>query len=166
MKSFDESFETIFDLNPNLDNIDNVSSDFSFTDADIDTTNTSEIIVSTIENSVSSIDSDSEFARKNIRELIIKGHRAIDSILNIAESSEHPRAFEVAANFIKNISELNKDLLEIQKRRYDLVLPRETKSSSGDINVNQAVFVGSTKELLKIIKDNQIKEIETNGNSD
>ena len=167
MKSFNENFSEIFDLTPITEEISNTDSDFSFTD----TSNSTDIsVISTnISSNTSpelSIESDSEFARKNIRELILKGHRAIDSILNIAEQSEHPRAFEVAANFIKNISELNKDLLEIQKRKRELIIPRETHNSSGDINVNQAVFVGSTKELLKIIKDNQIKEIENDGSTD
>ena len=163
MKSFDQNFSEIFDLTPVIEEISNTDSDFSFTD----TSNSTDISVISANTSPElSIESDSEFARKNIRELILKGHRAIDSILNIAEQSEHPRAFEVAANFIKNISELNKDLLEIQKRKRELIIPRETHNSSGDINVNQAVFVGSTKELLKIIKDNQIKEIENDGSTD
>lgn len=164
MKTFDKDFETIFDLNPTLEEFSDIVTDTTF----VDTSNSTELSVSVEPHSnvESTIESDVEFARRNIRKLIIKGHDAIDEILNIAKDSEHPRAFEVAANFIKNISDLNKDLLEIQKRKHELIIPRETKNSSGDINVNQAVFVGSTKELLKIIKDNQIKEITTDGNID
>ena len=97
------------------------------------------------------VESDSEFARKNIRDLIHKGSNAIDDLLQVAKHSESPRAYEVAANMIKNLSDLNKDLLEVQKRKKDLVVE---KSSNG-VNVDKAVFVGSTAELMKLLKSNK-----------
>ena len=97
------------------------------------------------------VESDAEFARKNIRNLIDKGSHAIDDLLQVAKHSESPRAYEVAANLIKNLSDLNKDLLEVQKRKKDLVVE---KSSNG-VNVDKAVFVGSTAELMKLIKANK-----------
>lgn len=97
------------------------------------------------------VESDADFARKNIRELIQKGGFAIEDLLQVAKHSESPRAYEVAANMIKNLSDLNKDLLEIQKRKKDLVVE---KSSNG-VNVDKAVFVGSTAELMKLIKANK-----------
>lgn len=97
------------------------------------------------------VESDAEFARKNIRELIQKGGFAVEDLLQVAKHSESPRAYEVAANMIKNLSDLNKDLLEIQKRKKDLVVE---KSSNG-VNVDKAVFVGSTAELMKLIKANK-----------
>jgi hypothetical protein len=102
---------------------------------------------------VNNIDDDAEFARQNIRELIQKGNDAVEGILHVAKESEHPRAYEVAANLIKNLSDLNKDLMEIQKRKKDLV-PQEHKNS-GNINVDKAVFVGSTTELVKFLKNNK-----------
>ena len=96
---------------------------------------------------------DADFARQNIRELIEKGNLAVDGILNVAKESEHPRAYEVAANLIKNLSDLNKDLMEIQKRKKDLD-PQAAKRS-GDVNVDKAVFVGSTTELVKFLKNNK-----------
>ncbi len=99
------------------------------------------------------VESDAEFARKNIRELIQKGGFAIEDLLQVAKHSESPRAYEVAANMIKNLSDLNKDLLEIQKRKKDLVVE---KSSNG-VNVDKAVFIGSTAELMKLIKANNSK---------
>lgn len=96
------------------------------------------------------IDDDADYARKNIRELIEKGNSAIDNLLLVAKQSEHPRAFEVAAGLIKNLSDLNKDLLEIQKRKKDLS-PSQTPNKS-NINVDKAVFIGSTTELLKQLK--------------
>jgi len=102
---------------------------------------------------INNIDDDAEFARQNIRDLIQKGNDAVEGILHVAKESEHPRAYEVAANLIKNLSDLNKDLMEIQKRKRDLV-PQEHKNS-GNINVDKAVFVGSTTELVKFLKNNK-----------
>ena len=97
------------------------------------------------------VESDADFARKNIRDLIQKGGFAVEDLLQVAKHSESPRAYEVAANMIKNLSDLNKDLLEVQKRKKDLVVE---KSSNG-VNVDKAVFVGSTAELMKLIKANK-----------
>jgi hypothetical protein len=101
---------------------------------------------------VTKVDDDADFARDNIRTLIEKGNLAVDGILHVAKESEHPRAYEVAANLIKNLSDLNKDLMEIQKRKKDLA-PQSQRS--GDINVDKAVFVGSTTELVKFLKNNK-----------
>ena len=94
------------------------------------------------------ISNDAQFARQNIKGLITKGDDALDSLLRVAKESEHPRAFEVVAQTLKNLGELNKDLLEIQKRKRDL----EPKKTSSDINVDKAVFVGSTNDLVKMLK--------------
>ena len=101
---------------------------------------------------VTKVDDDADFARDNIRTLIEKGNLAVDGILHVAKESEHPRAYEVAANLIKNLSYINKDLMEIQKRKKDLA-PQAQRS--GDINFDKAVFVGSTTELVKFLKSNK-----------
>jgi hypothetical protein len=101
----------------------------------------------------SSVDDDADFARGNIRNLIEKGNKAMDELLLVANASEHPRAYEVAAGLIKNLADLNKDLLEIQKRKKDLS-PQES-SNAKNINVDKAVFVGSTAELVKLLKTNK-----------
>lgn len=95
---------------------------------------------------------DAEFARQNIRELIEKGSVAFDNLLHVAKESEHPRAYEVAAGFFKNLSDLNKDLLEIQKRKNDL---DPEKKTAKNMNIDKAVFVGSTTELVKFLKNNK-----------
>ena len=99
------------------------------------------------------VETDTEFARTNIRSLIQKGNTAIDKILQVADASEHPRAYEVAAGFIKTISDLNKDLLLLQKTKKEL----EPKQVDGpkSINVDKAVFIGSTADLLKQIKESR-----------
>jgi hypothetical protein len=95
------------------------------------------------------IEDDADFARQNIRSLIEKGNVAIDNLLSVAHQSDHPRAYEVAANMLKSLTDMNKDLMEIQKRKRDLE-PKETNNAS--INVDKAVFIGSTKELIKALK--------------
>ena len=99
------------------------------------------------------VEDDAEFARTNIRDLISKGNSAIDNLLQVANASEHPRAYEVAAGLIKNLGDLNKDLLEIQKRKRDLD-PTQSKNNS-TTNIDKAVFVGSTTELVKFLKNNK-----------
>jgi hypothetical protein len=116
---------------------------------DVDPIGSTELLPAT---PVTKVDDDAEFARENIRTLIEKGNLAVDGILHVAKESEHPRAYEVAANLIKNLSDLNKDLMEIQKRKKDLA-PQSQRS--GDINVDKAVFVGSTTELVKFLKSNK-----------
>ena len=101
----------------------------------------------------SPVEDDAEFARTNIRDLISKGNSAIDNLLQVANASEHPRAYEVAAGLIKNLGDLNKDLLEIQKRKRDLD-PNQSKNNS-TTNIDKAVFVGSTTELVKFLKNNK-----------
>ena len=99
---------------------------------------------------------DTEFARDNIKDLINKGSNALDNLLAVARESEHPRAYEVAAAMIKNLSDSNKDLLNIQKTRRDL-----TKDDHGfagntkNMNIDKAVFVGSTTELVKFLNNNE-----------
>ena len=89
------------------------------------------------------VNDDADFARQNIRELIEKGNLAVDGILNVAKESEHPRAYEVAANLIKNLSDLNKDLMEIQKRKKDLD-PQAAKRS-GEVNGDSACACGGIR---------------------
>jgi hypothetical protein len=94
------------------------------------------------------VDSDFDFARRNIRELAEKGKIAVDNILQVAAATDHPRAYEVAATLIKNMSDINKDLIELQKKKRDLSPVKEETP----INIDKAVFLGSTADLIKQIK--------------
>lgn len=107
-----------------------------------------------VETPKDSVQDDAEYARKNLRTLIEKGNNAVDNIIEIAKQSEHPRAFEVAAGLLKNLADMNKDLMEIQKRKKDLS-PVDASASAKNINVDKAVFVGSTAELVKMLKSNK-----------
>jgi len=112
----------------------------------------SEIIPETFEVVETSNDDDAdfEFARRNIKDLAEKGKIAVDNILEVARATDHPRAYEVAATLIKSVGDLNKDLMDLRKKRK--LLMDNMSTSSPEINVNQAVFVGSTAELIKAIK--------------
>jgi Terminase DNA packaging enzyme len=96
----------------------------------------------------SEIDSDYEYTRTQLYSLIEKGQDAIDGILEIAQASEHPRTFEVAGQLIKNVADITDKLLDLQKKMKDI--NQEVKS--GPTTVNNALFVGSTAELQKLLK--------------
>lgn len=96
------------------------------------------------------VETDTDFARQNIRGLIDKGAAAIEELAVVARDSQHPRAYEVMAGMLKNLAEMNKDLLDLQKKKQDLTGVKE--STSKDVNIDKAVFVGSTAELMKLLK--------------
>ena len=93
------------------------------------------------------LDDDAAHARETLRNLIDKGNEAIDGILHIAKNSDHPRAYEVAGQLIKTVSDTAKDLLEVQKRKKDL-----EKEDKPKIQTQNNLFVGSTHDLLKAMK--------------
>lgn len=93
---------------------------------------------------------DADYSRSNYYNLIEKGNEALDGILEVAKESQHPRAYEVAANMIKNLSDVTEKLMILQKQQLELK-PREAAPTN--INVDKAVFVGSTAELLKKLKN-------------
>jgi len=99
---------------------------------------------------VNVVETDTDFARQNIRELINKGASAIEELAVVARDSQHPRAYEVMAGMLKNLTDMNKDLLDLQKKKQDLTGVKE--STSKDVNIDKAVFVGSTAELMKLLK--------------
>ena len=88
--------------------------------------------------------------------MVERGQDAIVGILDIARESEHPRAYEVAATMIKNLSDSNKDLLDLQKKKKDLS-PNNGNivGNTKNMNIDKAVFVGSTTELVKFLKNKQ-----------
>jgi hypothetical protein len=93
---------------------------------------------------------DANYSRANYYNLIEKGNEALDGILEVAKESQHPRAYEVAANMIKNLSDVTEKLMILQKQQLDL---KPKDAAPTNINVDKAVFVGSTAELLKKLKN-------------
>lgn len=99
------------------------------------------------------IQKDYKYARENLYDVIERGTEALDYLLEVAKASEHPRAFEVVGTLTKTLVDANKDLLDIQKKVKDL--QKEDKDNSDTPqNITNALFVGSTAELQKLIKGN------------
>ena len=94
---------------------------------------------------------DYEYTRGNLYSIIEKGQEAIDGILELAQESEMPRAYEVAGQLIKNVADATDKLLTLQQKLKDV---QEEKDTKGPTTVNNALFVGSTAELQKLLKNN------------
>ena len=92
---------------------------------------------------------DYHYARENLKNIIDSAQQSIDDLSSIASTSESPRAYEVLSDLMKTIVNANKDLLELQRKVKQLKDDGEKPS-----NVTNALFVGSTAELQKLIKDN------------
>ena len=101
------------------------------------------------------IDKDYEYTRGNLYSIIEKGQEAINGILELAQESEMPRAYEVAGQLIKSVSDATDKLMDLQKKLKDV---EEEKQSKGPSTVNNALFVGSTAELQKLLKSGLPKE--------
>lgn len=103
-------------------------------------------------------DEDYEAARKNLVDLIEKGKDALDSAMAIAESSEHPRAFEVVGNLIQQMADLNEQLLRLTKQRQEIIEQRKSKNGGNTtINSKNTVFVGTPKDLNKMLREQEKK---------
>jgi len=114
--------------------------------ADVDTS------IEKIEKVASTVDDikkDYEYTRGNLYSLIEKGQEAINGILELAQESEMPRAYEVAGQLIKNVADATDKLMDLQKKLKDI---EEEKVGKGPTTVNNALFVGSTAELAKLLK--------------
>ncbi len=92
---------------------------------------------------------DYEYTRGNLYSIIEKGQEAIDGILELAQESDMPRAYEVAGQLIKSVSDATDKLMDLQKKLKDV---NEESQQKGPNTVNNALFVGSTAELAKLIK--------------
>ena len=100
------------------------------------------------------IEKDYEYTRGNLYSIIEKGQEAINGILELAQDSEMPRAYEVAGQLIKSVSDATDKLMDLQKKVKDV---NEDSPQKGPNTVNNALFVGSTAELAKLLK-NGVKE--------
>ena len=94
------------------------------------------------------VDTDIDYARENLYKIVESGNDALETLLNVAKASESPRAFEVVQQFIKTMADANKDLVELQRKK---------KLLKGDVEkakeIHNNLFVGSTAELQKMIKE-------------
>ena len=96
------------------------------------------------------IKKDYDYTRGNLYSIIEKGQEAINGILELAQESEMPRAYEVAGQLIKNVADATDKLMDLQKKLKDV---EEDKQVRGPSTVNNALFVGSTAELAKMLKN-------------
>jgi hypothetical protein len=103
-------------------------------------------------NSAVDIDSDYEYTRGQLYSLIEKGQEAIDSILEVAQQSDHPRAYEVAGQLIKNVGDVTDKLLDLQQKMKKI--KEEEIKGPKNVTNNNTMFIGSTAELQKLLKQN------------
>ena len=89
-------------------------------------------------------------SKENLQGIIDQGKEAMEEILNIAKAGQHPRAFEVYGTLLKNMVDANKELLGIQKQMREM----DKKKEVNNTNIDKAIFVGSTADLGKLLKDN------------
>jgi len=130
----EENFEEIFNLPPN----------------DVE----GELIVNTPSEKLSpketdDVDTDYQYARENLYNVIERGSDALNTLVEIANQSESPRAFEIVGQLVKTLADANKDLLEVQNK----VKKLKEETDKGPQNVTNALFIGNTTELQKLIKD-------------
>ena len=97
-------------------------------------------------------DTDFRYTRENLYNLLERGQDAVEELLEIAKQSEHPRAFEVVGQLIGKLTETNKELMGLHKTKKDL------STEKGPTNVTNALFVGSTAELQKLLKNGLPKD--------
>ena len=107
-----------------------------------------------VRESVDDVKKDYEYTRGNLYSIIEKGQEAINGILELAQESEMPRAYEVAGQLIKNVADATDKLMKLQKELKDV----NEESTKGPTNVTNALFVGSTADLAKLLKSESQKD--------
>jgi len=98
------------------------------------------------------IENDYDTTRDNLRSLLTTGQSALLHALDVAKQSEHPRAFEVVGNLMKQLADVNQQLMDLHQQKAKLDAPGKAEAAKQVTN-NNAIFVGSTSELSKMIKN-------------
>ena len=138
----------IGNMEKNMEEIFNLPAD---TKPMVEVLNDSRQIIEKLDAQNDEIDADYQYARDNLRSIINAAQASIEDLSSIASTSESPRAYEVLSGLIKTIVDANKDLLELQRKVKLLKQEEDSKPQ----NVTNALFVGSTTELQKLIKKNK-----------
>ena len=115
---------------------------------DVVETTTSTVTLPQVKKPDEETDNDYKYQRENFYRLVERGQDAIDGILELAKESEHPRSYEVAGQLIKNVADVTEKLGELQLKMQKL----KEVPSNAPRNVTNALFVGSTSELQKMLK--------------
>lgn len=141
MKSYDKLNE-VFDIEP--------------VEGEVITKN-NQVIVPETNAQNEKIDFDYNKSRQNLHSLLQSGAEALEHALEVAKSSEHPRAFEVVGNLMKQLADVNQQLLELHTKKQKLDNPAKGKEEEQGVTKtvtnNNAIFVGSTADLNKLIND-------------
>ena len=106
---------------------------------------------------INDTEKDVEYSREKMKELIDQSSEAINQMMALASESEHPRAFEVLSNMIKDASQMSQDLVKLQKVRKDIT--QEKVRANAKETTNNAIFVGSTAELQKFLHKKEVKNV-------
>ena len=116
--------------------------------------NTSMVLPATTATTTSEEEKDTDFryARENMYHIIERGRDAMDELLEIAKSEESPRAFEVFGQLLKNMTDTQEKLMELHRKKQIIENNGERQEVTKAQNVTNAIFVGSTAELLKLVK--------------
>ena len=107
--------------------------------------------VNTMKKDDPNIRSDYEYSRSTYYELIDKGKESLELMIEVARESEHPRAFEVLSGMIKNISDVNDKLMELNKKTKDITQEKDEPKAI----TNNNVFIGSTTDLQRLLKKSE-----------
>jgi len=132
----------------NLDEVFNVTSDIMTPEK------TEKPAIKKAEESSDQVTDDHEYARATLYQLVEKGQEAINGILDVAMTSDHPRAYEVAGQLIKSVGDVADKLMALQKATKDV----KQESKKGPNNVTNALFVGSTAELQKLLRNGTLED--------
>jgi hypothetical protein len=140
MTKIDNNLSQVFDMEPVMQ-------------GEVIMASSGEVVVPSTSVQNEKIDYDYDKTRANLHSLLAQGQEALMHALEVAKSSEHPRAFEVVGNLVKQLSEVNAQLLEIheKKQKLDGKLEKKEEISTKNVTNNNAIFVGSTTELNKMI---------------
>lgn len=105
------------------------------------------------------VDNDFEFARKTYYDILVKGSEALEEMMEVARATEHPRAFEVLSNMMKNMADVNGNLLDLHKKHKDY--HKEDAPKELPQNTTNNLFVGSTSDLQRMLLQDD-SSIDTN----
>lgn len=101
------------------------------------------------EESINQVEDDFEYARKNLYSILEKSQSSMDEMMDVARQSQHPRAYEVMNQMFKTVADISKDLIDLQKKKKDVIGPSESTPQT----VHNNLFVGTTADLSKMIED-------------
>jgi hypothetical protein len=130
---------------------DNLEDTFDVASDIVEATKEVKVMKPPLDREKTDVKKDYEYTRGNLYSIIEKGQEAINGILELAQESEMPRAYEVAGQLIKSVSDATDKLMDLQKKLKDV----EEDIQKGPTNVTNALFVGSTADLTRMLKDAQ-----------